>query len=387
MWYFISPEVVFGDDAISHLDELSGRKAFLITDVNMVDMGFSEIVKEHLSRAGIEYQIFSDVESEPSLETVKKGAEVARTYAPDWIVGLGGGSVIDAAKAIWVLYEKPDIQPEEINPFDHLGLRQKARLITIPTTSGTGSDTNWGLVLTDTTESRKLGLGCREAHADIAIVDPQFAMLMPPELTDDTGMDALTHAIEGFTSGWKNDFCDGLCIKAIQLIFQYLPRAYRDGKDEEAREKVHNAASIAGLGFGNSMASLAHSAGHSLGALFHIPHGKAVGLFLPYTIEFTTDISVYNYAEIAHFLKLKDTYGRSAVISLVEAVRSLARDINRPLTIKDMGISYDDFERSLPKLVANADMDTQTVTSARIPTTDEFEKLFRYAYKGKTVDF
>ena len=386
MWYFISPEVVFGEDAISHLDELAGRQAFVVTDINMVNMGFSEQVKEHLSIAGMECKVFSEVEPEPSIETVKKGAEVARNYGPDWIVGLGGGSVIDAAKAIWVLYERPDIQPEEINPFEHLGLRQKARLITIPTTSGTGSDTNWGLVLTDTIENRKLGLGCREVHADIAIVDPKFAMSMPPELTADTGMDTLTHAIEGYTSGWKNDFSDGMCLKAMQLIFQYLPRAYRDGKDKEAREKMHNAASIAGLGFGNSMASIAHSAGHSLGALFHIPHGRAVGLFLPYTIEFAANISASNYSEIAHFLKL-DTEGRSAVVSLVEAIRSLARDVNQPLTIKDTGISYDSFERSLSKLVSYADNDTQTVTSARIPTTDEFERLFRYAYNGKTVDF
>ena len=149
---------------------------------------------------------------------------------------------------------------------------------------------------------------------------------------------------------------------------------------------MHNAASIAGLGFGNSMASIAHSAGHSLGALFHIPHGRAVGLFLPYTIEFAADISASSYGEIAHLLKL-DTEGKSAVVSLVEAIRSLARDINQPLTIKDLGISYNSFERSLFKLVSYADMDTQTVTSARIPTTDEYERLFRYAYDGKTVDF
>jgi alcohol dehydrogenase class IV len=387
MWYFVSPEVVFGEDAISHLDELSGRRALLVTDENIINMGFSEIIKDHLSKAGIECKIFSHVEPEPSLETIKKGANVAIDYTPDWIVGLGGGSVIDAAKAIWVLYERPSIQPEEINPFDHLGLRQKARLITIPTTSGTGSDTNWGLVLTDLNESRKLGLGCREVHADIAIVDPQFAVLMPPELTAITGMDALTHAIEGYTSGWKNDFSDGLCLKAIQLIIKYLPRAYRNGKDEEAREKMHNAASIAGLGFGNSMASLAHSAGHSLGALFHIPHGKAVGLFLPYSIEFAADISAENYAEIVQFMSLESNSDKSAATILVESIRRLALELNQPLTIKDMGISNDDFEKSLSKLVTNADMDTQTVTAARIPTTDEYEKLFRYAYNGINIDF
>ena len=386
MWYFISPDIVFGEDAISHLDEICGKRALIVTDINMVTMGYSEEVRKHLAKAGLEYRLFHEIESEPSLATVKKGAQVARSYRPDWIVGLGGGSVLDAAKAIWVLYERPDIQPEEINPFDNLRLRQKARLITIPTTSGTGSDSNWGLVLTDKTAKRKLGLGSREVHADIAIVDPKFASQMPPQLTADTGMDALTHAIEGYTSGWKNDFSDGLCLKAIQLVFNFLPRAYHNGDDSEAREKMHNAASIAGLGFGNSMASIAHSAGHSLGALFHISHGRAVGLFLPYTIEFAADVSANHYAEITHLLEV-NTEGNNPAVSLVEAIRNLAQEINQAMKIKDLGISQDRFEKLLPKLVSYANMDTQTVTAARVPTTDEYERLFRYAYDGKSVDF
>jgi len=387
MWYFISPEIVYGEDALSRLDELDGKRVLIVSDKQIAGIGFTDRVIEHLSQAGIDYQVYDEVEAEPSIETVKKGAEAARTYEPDWIIGLGGGSVMDAAKAIWVLYERPDIEPAEINPFSPLGLRKKARLIAIPTTSGTGSDCTWGIVLTDTSENRKLALGCREAHADIAIVDPLFVTGMPPQLTADTGMDALTHAIEGYTSNWKNDFCDGLCLKAIQLVFQYLPRAYNDGKDEEAREKMHNAASIAGLGFGNSMAGLAHSTGHSLGAVFHIPHGRTVGLFLPYTIEFTAVVAADYYAEIAHLLKLEHMEAEQTAFSLAQAVRQLARSINQPLTIKDMGISRNNFDNSLPKLVSNADMDTQTVTSARIPTAEEFEKLFRYAYDGKTVDF
>jgi len=369
MWYFISPEIVYGEDALSRLDELEGKRTFIVTDKQIVSIGFADRVRERLSQAGMECRVYDEVESEPSIETVKKGAESARIYGPDWIVGLGGGSVMDAAKSIWVLYERPDIEPAEINPFAPLGLRKKARLITIPTTSGTGSDCNWGLVLTDTSEQRKLGLGSHEAHADIAIVDPVFVIGMSPQLTADTGMDALTHAIEGYTSNWKNDFCDGLCLKAVQLVFQYLPRSYHNGQDEEAREKMHNAASIAGLGFGNSMAGLAHSTGH------------------PYTIEFTATVAADYYAEIAHLLKLEHTEIEKAAFSLAQAVRQLAQNINQPLTIKDLGISNSSFENSLPKLVSNADMDTQTVTSARIPTTDEFEKLFRYAYDGKTVDF
>jgi len=387
MWYFISPEIIYGEDALSRLDELEGKRVLIVTDKQIVSIGFADKVKERLVKAGIDYQIYDDVEPDPSIETTKRGAEVAGEYKPDWIVGLGGGSVMDAAKAIWVLYERPDIEPAEINPFTPLGLRQKAKLITIPTTSGTGSDCTWGIVLTDTSERRKLALGCREAHADIAIIDSVFAIGMPPQLTADTGLDALTHAIEGFTSNWKNDFCDGLCLKAIHLVFQYLQRAYHDGHDKEAREKMHNAASIAGLGFGNSMAGLAHSMGHSLGAAFHIPHGRTVGLFLPYTIEFTADIAASRYDEIIHLLRLEQTRAEKAALNLARVIRELEQNIDQPLTINDLGISRDNFENSLPKLVSNADMDTQTVTSARVPTSGEFEQLFRYSYDGKSVDF
>lgn len=387
MWSFISPEVVFGEDALSRLDELQGERAFIATDKNMVKMGFAQRVKDTLSRAGIECAVFDEVEPDPSIETVRKGADVIRDYAPDWVIGLGGGSVIDAAKAIWVLYERPDIQPAEINPFTTLGLRKKARMIAIPTTSGTGSDTTWAVVLTDTSEGRKLAVGSQEAHADISIVDPEFAMEMPPDLTADTGMDALTHAIEGYTSGWRNDFSDGLCLKAIQLVFQYLPLAYNNGQDREAREKMHNAASIAGLAFGNSMAGLAHSTGHSLGAVFHVPHGRAVSLFLPYTIEFSAGIAAGRYEEIAYFLGLEDTDGKKATASLARAVRDLAARLNRPATLKDLPITSEMLESSISKLVENAEMDTCTVTAARIATAGEIEKLFRYAYEGKTVDF
>jgi alcohol dehydrogenase class IV len=387
MWYFISPDVVYGEDAVSCLDELEGTKAFIVTDQNIINMGMIDHVTEHLSKTGMEYMVYDQVESEPSIENVKRGAESISAYEPDWIICLGGGSVVDAAKTMWVLYERPDIEPTDINPFVPLGLRRKARLITIPTTSGTGSDCSWGIILTDQAEKRKLALGCREVHADIAIIDPVFVQDMPPQLTADTGMDALTHAIEGFTSKWKNEFCDGLCLKAIQLVFQYLPRAYENGQDKEAREKMHNAASIAGLGFGNSMLGIAHSLGHSLGAEFHIPHGRAVGLFLPYTIEYSAEASATYYNEIAHYLNLESDVREESALGLAQVVRQLIRAVNQPLTIRDLGISREDFQKSLPKLISNADMDTQTVTSARIPSSGEFEQLFLYAYDGTSIDF
>ncbi|MCK4451800.1 MAG: iron-containing alcohol dehydrogenase, partial [Anaerolineae bacterium] len=199
MWFFASPEIVFGEDALGYLDEIEGVRALIVTDENMVRLGFVDRVIGHLEKAGIETRVFAEVEPDPSLETVKQGAQVALAYEPDWIVGLGGGSAMDAAKAVWVLYERPDLEPDAISPAEMLGLRKKARLIAIPTTSGTGAEVTWAVVLTDTKERRKLGLGSRENVADIAIVDPVFVAELPPQITADTGMDALTHAIEGYT--------------------------------------------------------------------------------------------------------------------------------------------------------------------------------------------
>jgi len=273
-----------------------------------------------------------------------------------------------------------------ISPAETLGLRQKARLIAIPTTSGTGAEATWAIVLTDTEEQCKLGLGSRENVADIAIVDPVFVAELPPQLIADTGMDALTHAVEGYTCTWRNDFSDGLCLKAIELVFDYLPRAYERG-DLEAREKMHNAATIAGLGFGNALAALAHSLGHSLGAVFHVPHGRAVGLFLPYTIEFAVRGGGTRYVEIARFLGLAAESEEEGAASLVSAIQGLLKRLSQPSTIGELGISPAEFEAGLTKLVENAENDSCAVTSPRIPSTEEFERLYRYAFEGRSVDF
>jgi alcohol dehydrogenase class IV len=387
MWYFDSPHIVYGEDALSHLETLYGHKAFIVSDVNMLRLGFVDMVKQPLQRAGMEVAAFCEVEPDPSLQTVQRGVEAMSAFGPDWIVGLGGGSCMDAAKAMWVLYERPDVSPEAINPFDTYGLRQKARLVTIPTTSGTGSEVTWGIVLTDTEARRKMGLGSRECVADIAIVDPIFVRKLPAGITSDTGMDALTHAFDAFMNTWHNDFSDGLAIQAIKLIFAYLPRAYRDGSDAEARERMHNAACIAGLAFSNSLCALPHSLGHSLGALFHTPHGRAVGLFLPYVIEFSAPAGAARLAELAGALGLPAGSEAEAAQILAQRVRALAQEIGQPLSIAAAGIQRDEFEAQLEKLVENAETDTQTVASPRIPDHAEFERIFRYAYDGRSVDF
>jgi alcohol dehydrogenase class IV len=389
MWFFRSPEIVFGEDALDYLAEIQGHKALIVTDENILALGFVEKVQATLSQVGIETAVFAEVEPNPSMQTVQRGAEAAKAYEPDWIVGLGGGSSIDAAKSIWILYERPDLAPDEVAPMGTLGLRQKARLIAIPTTSGTGAETTWPIVLTDTVERRKVSIGHPENIPDMAIVDPIFVGQLPSQITADTGMDALTHAVEGYTSQWHNDFTDGLCLKAIQLVFDYLPRAYQSGgSDPEAREKMHNAATIAGLGFGNSMAAMAHGMGHALGALFPVPHGRAVGLLLPYTIEFTVrgDLPT-RYTDIARFLGLPAADEAQGAASLTQAIRDLARRIEQPTSLQEAGLSRQDLEAQLPKLVTNALNDSSMILGLRFPEEEEVKKVYRYAFEGKAVDF
>jgi alcohol dehydrogenase class IV len=387
VWHFVSPQIIFGQDALDALDELQGERALIVTDAMLKALGLVARVTERLDRAGIETRVFDGVEVDPSVQTVLEGAEVAQAVGPDWIVAVGGGSSMDAAKAIWVLYERPDLRPAEINPFIDLGLRQKARLITIPTTSGTGAEVTWAIVLTDTAEQRKMGLGNRENVADLAVVDPAMAAGMPPQLTADTGMDALTHAVEGYACTWHTDLTDGLCLKAARDVLQYLPRAVANGADMEARERMHNAATCAGLGFGNAMASVAHAMGHALGAAFHVPHGRAVSLFLPVTIEFAARQAPERFADLARLVGLTGAGGEQAARALAQRVRSLAREIDSPTAVADLGIERGAYEAQVERLMDNAFNDTQMITAARSPSYDELRQLFLCAYDGDEIDF
>jgi alcohol dehydrogenase class IV len=387
MWYFDSPHVVFGEEALSFLAQLTGKRAFVITDRNMVQLGLAQLVIDQLSMAGLACTIFDEVEPEPALQMVERCAAMLVQYQPDWIIGLGGGSCLDAAKAAWLLYENPGIDPAGVNPFDQYTLREKAKLIAIPTTSGTGSEATWYAVLTDTVEHRKVGVGTRGMLPDYAIVDPALVMSMPQSITSNTGFDALTQAIESYQSTWRNDFSDALCLHAVRLIFQYLPRVYANGSDREAREHMHNASTIGGIGFGNSQATLAHCMGHALGALFHVPHGRAVALFLPYTIEFNVNGGDTRYADIAQALGLAAATETIGATSLITAIRTLEQQLQQPLTVRELDIAAADYEPALPELVARAETDTQIATNVRIPNSDELRRLFECAYDGMPVDF
>ena len=387
MWHFRSPEIVFGEDALSRLATLTGRRVFIVTDSVIARLGFVEQVQKLLHGHHLETAVFADVEPEPSLETARRGAQVMTDFEPDWVIGLGGGSVLDAAKVMRVLYERPDLTHEAINPFELLGLGQ-VRLICIPTTAGTGAEVTAGSVLTDTTAARKLEVASYEMGADIAIVDPVFTAQLPEQITADTGLDVLSHAIEGYCNTWANDFTDGLCLQATRLAFKYLPRAVEHGAaDMEAREKMSNAATLAGLGIGNSHIALAHAMGHGCGALFNVPHGRITGVFLPYTIEFTANAGAGRYLDLLRFIGSTASDELAGARQLALALRGLYRRIGQPTSIRGIGIMPEEFGTRLNDICDRAEMDAALVTALRIPERAELERLFKYAYEDKPIDF
>ena len=387
MWWFQSPKIAFGEDALEVLKDLEGKKAFIVTDKAIRNVGYVDIVSNYLKEAGMDVKVFDEVESEPSIENVMEGTKLVKEYAPDWIIGLGGGSCMDAAKVVWVLYERPDIQLEDISPLVELGLRKKARLVCIPTTSGTGSEASWAAVITNKKEHLKLELASREFYPDLSIVDPKLPVGVPRKVAADTGMDVLIAAVEAYVNQWKNDFSDALAIKSMELFFKYFLRSYENENDQEAREKMHNAATIAGLAFSNSQAGVAHAMGHSFGAAFKIPHGRATAVFFPYSIEFGVKEAGERYAEIAEAIGIEAQSVEVAVKKLVDAIRSLMKKIGEPLTVKEMGIKWEDYSQELDVLVAKAEMSTCNFVNPRVASSEELRKLFTYAFDGRNVDF
>jgi alcohol dehydrogenase class IV len=262
-------------------------------------------------------------------------------------------------------------------------------MVAIPTTSGTGSEATWAVVITDVEERRKFSTGSREIVPTLAIIDPSMTQALPARITADTGLDALTHAIEGYTCAWRNDFTDGLCLKAIELVFGYLERAYSNGaEDIEAREKMANAATLAGLGFGNANLGLAHAMGHSFGAYFKKPHGRSVALFLPYIMQFSANGGGARYGEIARFVHLTDSDDEKAGAKLlIDRVQALQRAVEQPASMQAMGVGSADFEEALETLCDHAESDTQFFTAPRIPEREELERLFHCAFEGSPVTF
>jgi alcohol dehydrogenase class IV len=391
MWTFSCPFIAYGDNSLEYITQIQGKKAFIVTDKNIVKLGLAKLVTNQLDSVNIEWQIFDEVEPEPSLNTVKKGGVAVGKYQPDWVIGIGGGSCMDAAKAIIILLVKPDLEPDCIIASDTYNFRSKARLMAIPTTSGTGAEATWAIVLTDTKENRKLGLGTTECMPDVAILDPVMVTSMPPQITADTGMDVLTHAIEGYVSTWGTSITEGPGLIACRKAFEYLPKAHETGGDVEARKEMQNAAILGGMSFGNSMAGLGHSTGHAFGAIFHLPHGRTVGLFLPYTMEYLINESeetTAKYAEISRYCRISSAESdKECAKALIARVRSLAKEIGQPLSVKDCGIDKAKYDEAIPGLIDRALNEVMTMTVTRVPGEEDLGKIFRYAYEGKSVDF
>ncbi|MDE1835340.1 MAG: iron-containing alcohol dehydrogenase [Euryarchaeota archaeon] len=386
MWFFTAPKIVFGAGAIEFLASLPTKKAMIVCDRFLAEQGTYKPVQEQLEKAGASVKVFGEVEPEPHITTVSSGLKIARAFEPDTIVGLGGGSAMDMAKAIYALYERPDLTIYDLTPIVDLNLGKKARLIQVPTTSGTGAETTWATIITEGEGGRKLELAHRDLIAQWAVLDPMFPSSMPPKLTADTGADALAHSIESISSQWSNPFSDAMGMKAVDTIFRYLPKAVKGQPvPSEVREELHLAAAMAGLSFGNAQIGIGHALGHAFGSVFKVPHGRTVGLFLPYHIEF-------NFAAARDkFARLSPVLGDSTVRNardLSAKVRSLWDQIGMSKTIPEATkVTEKEFEEKLPELVERADSSTGLVANARVPTSQELERILRAAWSGAPVDF
>lgn len=405
-WFKIPPKIYFEKNATKYLSQMPDiSRAFIVTDPGMVRFGYVDRMLYFLRRRPepIHYEVFSDVEPDPSVATVMKGTEMMRKFKPDVIIALGGGSAMDAAKGMWLFYESPET--------DFFGLRQKfidirkrvftfpklgrkAKLVAIPTTSGTGSEVTSFSVITDKENDMKYPLADYALTPNVAIIDPEFVMTVPQRVLADSGMDVLTHAIEAYVSNMANDFTDGLCIKAIQLVFQYLPRSYSDSADRLAKEKMHNAATIAGMAFSNAFLGINHSLAHKLGNEFHLAHGRCCAILMPHVIRYNAQkptkfaafpkyrhfIADERYAEIARIIGVPGKTVEEGVENLIQAIYRLAKKLNIPMSIGENGIDKDAFDPVVDKLADRAFEDQCTTANPRLPLVSELAEIYRRAF-------
>lgn len=397
MPYFFSPKILYGKGMLKRLgSEIAGHgnKAIIITDKIMAKT--SDQLVETIKTAGYEVKIWDGAEPDPSVEVAQAANKALIAFEPQLVVGYGGGSAIDTAKAAWVLYENPEVAAAEggiaaVNIKTKLNWRKKALFITVPTTSGTGSDVTWAIVLTDNINHRKIGFANNEIVPDIALLVPEFTSGMPRSLTASTGMDVLGHAIDGYTARQQNDFSDGLCLQAAKMTFEWLPKACADGNDLVAREKMQNAATIAGLGFGNSNTSLSHALGHALGAICGIPHGRAIGIALPYSLEYISSNPpmqgapdpVERLSTIARFIGTNTGTAPASVNKLIVKIRDLAKDIGEPLSLKEAGIHERQMLEKIDLLVTLASKDVNMFSSPCECKDEKLKQLFKNMWEGK----
>lgn len=376
MWFFRSPEIVFGEDSLSYLNQVSFRKILLVTDRNIESAGLVDMVVSQLPEDST-HKVISDIPEEPTISAIRERSRQVKEFGPDLIIGLGGGSSMDAAKAFFALYERPDLDIYDITPLVPLNLRQKSRLYLIPTTSGTGSECTWAAVISDDDHQRKNELASPEIIADVAILDPALVEKLPTGVTRNTAVDAITHAVEGASSQWKNVYSDIFARRALSLIASNITGVL-SGDKSGSREQVHIGASMAGIAFSNSQIGLAHAMGHSLGAVFNVPHGMSVGLFLPAVVDFSEPDASGIYADLN--TQIPSEYRRK---SLGESLRTLFKAIGQPLTIDECGVSAEEYREHMEELVDLASESTGVITNPREAETSDIRMIFEQAIKRR----
>ncbi|MFW5488268.1 MAG: 1-propanol dehydrogenase PduQ [Desulfovibrio sp.] len=366
--FYGKTKICYGDDALETFEDLTAKQAFIVTDPFMVKAGFVDRIQSQLDRSGIRHRIFDGVESDPSLETVTTGTRLFLQDKADLVIALGGGSAIDAAKAITFFAHKAS--ESEVKPL----------LVAIPTTSGTGSEVTAISVITDKVNEVKIPLNDELLIPDMAILDARFTRTLPPHVTAATGMDVLTHAIEAYTSRQANAFTSIYAKYAIQYVFEFLPRAYTCGDDMEARKHMLLASCMAGMAFNNSGLGITHSIAHSLGGLFHIPHGLANAVVLPYVIRFNSfDVGVH-YREIAQCVSLPANTVEEGTKSLIQAVRDLNESMGIPNRIRELKIDEGAFREHMKTMAKNVLEDICTHGNPRSPSCEDIVQLLEQAW-------
>ena len=389
MRFTLPRDIYYGKDSLEVLKTIKGKRAILVIGGgSMKRAGFVDKIIGYLKEAGIETKLFEGVEPDPSVETVMKGAAAMREFEPDLIVALGGGSPIDAAKAMWVFYEYPDTTFEEIiQPFSFPELRKKAKFIAISSTSGTATEVTAFSVITDYAKGIKYPLADFNITPDIAIVDPALVATLPPHLVAHTGMDALTHAIEAYVSTLNSPFTDPLAIKAIQMVNEHLIKSFSG--DMSSREEMHYAQCLAGEAFSNALLGIVHSLAHKTGAAFstgHIPHGEANAIYLPYVIKYNAKNAEARYADNARSIGIDGT-DAECVTKLCDKIDAMNAELNIPKTLKEFGIKEDEFKEKVNKIAELAVGDACTGSNPRPVDTESMAKILDAIYYGKEIDF
>ena len=408
-WFKVPEKIYFEAGAIQYLEKMPEiERAFIVTDESMVKLGYVDKILYHLRKRQqyVHSEIFSEVESDPSFDTIKRGVKAMESFQPDVVIALGGGSPIDAAKGMWLFYEYPDADAEGMKlkfmdirkrtyKFPKLG--KKCKMVAIPTTSGTGSEVTSFAVITDKEKNKKYPLADYELTPDVAIVDPDLVMSLPKSITADTGMDVLTHAIEAYVSNMASDYTDGLAEKAAELVVKYLKTAYDEGTNKNARERMHNASTIAGMAFTNAFLGINHSLAHKMGAEFHLPHGRINAILLPYVIRYNSSkptkfvsfpkyeyfIADEKYYQLAKKLGLKADSKEEGINSLIEKIKEMNSHMNIPKSFKEAGIEEEEFLAKVDMLADRAFEDQCTTANPRLPLVSELKQILLDSYYGK----